>query len=323
MINSKNEVSHQGIKYKTQLFKSFRMPVSQSGELLKAAADCHYDGVELTGVRDLTSEESVLLARQAESIGLKIHALSHGWSFLNDFEKAERDLSDIKKSLRNARLCGADAILLVPAQIKEPAAPLGVRFKINPQTCLISGISDKDGARYSSTKRDILNEYIKCQNNATRSCQKYLERLIPVAAYEGVTLGLENVWNNLWIQPDQTAALIDWFDSPWIRAWFDLGNSLKYETTENWLKTLGAARIVKLHIKDFKLEQGNKDGGRFVPIGYGDLDFISIRNVLEEIGLSGWCSLEDVPNFYDLRQHSKILDLFFSGQKIPAEKSVR
>lgn len=71
--------------------------------------------------------------------------------------------------------------------------------------------------------------------------------------------------------------------------------------------------IVKLHIKDFLFDK-EKGGGEFVPIGKGSNDWISIRNVIEEIGYDGFVTLES--GGYTDEQHVKIFDNFFNGVEI-------
>ena len=49
------------------------------------------------------------------------------------------------------------------------------------------------------------------------------------------------------------------FDSPWVQCYFDVGNHVKYAPPEEWIRTLGKL-IVKIHIKDFKLNPDGRDG---------------------------------------------------------------
>ncbi|MDO5567368.1 MAG: TIM barrel protein, partial [Planctomycetia bacterium] len=116
------------------------------------------------------------------------------------------------------------------------------------------------------------------------------------------------------------------FDCRWIKAYLDLGNNLKYAPTQEWLVTLGAAQLAKLHIKDFVCmsppEVLPEKGGKFVPIGQGDIDWVSVRNVIEKIGYSGWVTLEDV-RFYTPAEHTQILDDFFAGRPMKLAKELR
>jgi len=55
------------------------------------------------------------------------------------------------------------------------------------------------------------------------------------------------------------------FQSPWIQAWFDVGNVVLYGYPQDWIRTLGKS-IVKVHLKDFKRK---KDGYEWVNLGDG------------------------------------------------------
>src|SRR5437868_13437599 len=65
------------------------------------------------------------------------------------------------------------------------------------------------------------------------------------------------------------AKYIDEFQSPWIKAWFDVGNVVLYGYPQDWIHTLGR-RIVKVHLKDFKRKE---DGYAWVNLGDGDVDW--------------------------------------------------
>ena len=52
--------------------------------------------------------------------------------------------------------------------------------------------------------------------------------MIPKAEKAGVIIALENVWNNMWMQPEFAHNFIASFDNPWVRAYFDIGNHVWY-----------------------------------------------------------------------------------------------
>ena len=62
---------------------------------------------------------------------------------------------------------------------------------------------------------------------------------------------MEEVWNKFLISPIEFARYVDSFKSPWVRAYFDVGNVLLFGYSQDWIRTLGK-RIVKVHLKDFK-----------------------------------------------------------------------
>jgi hexulose-6-phosphate isomerase len=98
-----------------------------------------------------------------------------------------------------------------------------------------------------------------------------------------VVIGIEEVWNKFLLSPLEMAKYIEEFQSPWIRAWFDVGNVLLYGYPQDWIHTLGKS-IVKVHVKDFKRKE---DGYAWVNLGDGDVDWAAVRQAFADIGYSG------------------------------------
>ncbi len=295
--------------YRTKLYKSLRCSASRTKEFIDIAAKYGYSGVEISGVRDITNDQARELRHYAEDHGVRIHSISFGWTNLNQPESAQKDLEAIRRGLQMARFCGADAILLVPCKIDDIGVLPASKFKIDfdTKTCLVRRVVEGDNTPY--------RQYIEKQNEATNRCRSLLEEVIPSAAEEGVFIALENVWSNLWVVPPLMAAFVNSFRNRWIKAYLDLGNNIKYAPVEDWIRAFGKAEIAKIHIKDFICNAPGttkEAGGKFVPIGQGDINWVSVRNVLEEIGYNGWITLEDV-NHFTPEEHSKILDQFFAG----------
>ena len=155
----------------------------------------------------------------------------------------EKSLEGMRTSLHNAKLWGSDAVLLVPAVV-------------NPQT----------------SYRDAW----------TRS-QTQIRKLIPLAAELKTVIAIEEVWNRFLLSPLEMDKYIREFHSPWIKAWFDVGNILLYGYPQDWIRTLGK-NTVKLHVKDFKRR---KDGYAWVNLGDGDADWAEVRKALADVGYSG------------------------------------
>jgi signal transduction histidine kinase len=63
------------------------------------------------------------------------------------------------------------------------------------------------------------------------------------------------------------------------------GNAWKFSPSQDWIRTLGD-RIVKLDIKGW----GEAEG--FGRIGDGDIEWPAVREALDEIGYTGWCTAE-------------------------------
>ena len=113
----------------------------------------------------------------------------------------------------NAKLWGADTVLLVPAVV-------------NPETTYAQ---------------------------AWERSQSQIRKLIPMAEELKVIIGIEEVWNKFLLSPLEFARYIDEFKTPWIRAYFDVGNVAINGYPQDWIRTLDK-RIVKVHFKDFVFE---------------------------------------------------------------------
>lgn len=292
--------------YKTKLYKSCGFRMKQAKEIIEEAAKCGYDGVEAWDW-NIEKSQAIETRAMAKANGLQIQSAARGWARFNIPEFQKEDIETVKKALVNAAAYGADALLLVPCRIDQKGVLPACNFNINfdPNTCMIKSIVNGDNTPYK--------EYIQLHNEATKATIACVEKLIPVAAYEGVTIALENVWNNLWVRPELAASFVRYFDDKWVKAYLDLGNNIKYASVLDWIKAFGKGEIAKMHIKDFLINTERNNGGDFVPIGQGSIDWIAVRNTLEEAGVNGFISTEDVPHF-SLAEHVKILDLFFEGR---------
>lgn len=290
--------------YKTQLHNAFIVD-KITPEKMEHLASIGVEGVETT-LWDIDVEEAREARKIAEAAGIKIHSVMRAWTNFNQPESAEADIQSVNRALRAAAAYGASTILLVPCRTGAAApAPWDFKIDFDPSTLMVSKVVEGDNAPYA--------DYIQKQNEATEASYRCLAPSIPVAAYEGVTIGLENVWNNLWCSPEFFASFVKSFDNVWVKAYFDLGNHVKYAKTEDWLRALGKDVIVKLHIKDFLVNR-EKGGGDFVPIGQGSVDWVSVRDVIEELGYDGFVTLES--SGYSDEQHIKIFKNFFNGVKI-------
>jgi L-ribulose-5-phosphate 3-epimerase len=128
-----------------------------------------------------------------------------------------------------------------------------------------------------------------------------IAKAIPLAAALGQRILFENVWNGLFYEDDGPrhqsvqpfVDYIDSFKSPWVGAFFDLGNHARYGDVPTWIRGLGP-RIVKLDIKGYSNALADARGNRkgFVDIADGDIDWAAVRAALRDIGFTGWVSAE-------------------------------
>jgi len=304
-LKTKSLFAQEAPAFKTKLLKALIAPTSDEATCARIAK-AGFPGFEVQH-KDASVEVARAGKACAEKHGLKIHSLMYGWAQFNQTDTAARrkSIDDAKRALEVAAAFGADAMLLVPCKIggKMPA-PSQFKVEFDPATLKVTRVAE--GA-------ETFADYIAQQNQATELSRAAIEEMIPVAEKHKVIIGVENVWNNLWVKPDLAAAFVKSFKSPWVRPYLDLGNHVRYAPTEEWLRAFGPD-IVRLHIKDFKSDRAAKNEGSFVPIGKGSIDWVSVRKTIEEIGYNGWVTIES--GGYTDVEHSAMMDRFFAGQKL-------
>jgi hexulose-6-phosphate isomerase len=223
------------------------LPPSLSySDRFKMARDAGFDVVQAPTTPDEHTAEEFKNAAAAANIRIDSVMNMDHWKYplsSDDPEVVEKSLAGMRTSLHNAKLWGSGAVLLVPAVV-------------NPAT----------------SYRDAW----------TRS-QKEIRKLIPLAEELKITIALEEVWNKFLLSPLEMAKYIAEFQSPWIKAWFDVGNVLLYGYPQDWIRTLGKD-IVNVHLKDFKRKE---NGYAWVNLGDGDVDWPAVRQAFAEIGYSG------------------------------------
>jgi hexulose-6-phosphate isomerase len=289
-----------GPAFKTKLLKAQIMGAINEKQC-EAFREAGFEGIETTAW-SVTPEQAAQGRKIAEKAGLKIHSVMRGWANLSNPKGADGDIASVEKALDAAAAYGADAILLVPCRtgVKCPD-PWLYDYEFDAKTTRITRVVKGDNAAWA--------ECIKAQNDATDLSRAALEKLIAPAEKAGVTIALENVWNNLWCMPDLFAAFVKSFDNKWIRAYFDIGNHVKYAEPQKWIRALGGM-IVKCHVKDFKLN-ADGHGGKFVGIREGSVDWPAVRRELDQAGYNGWMTIEGGAANKD---QSGKLDLIIAGK---------
>jgi hexulose-6-phosphate isomerase len=273
-------------------------------ETLKGWKEAGFDGME-TNVWNASPQDALAARKIAERVGMKIHAVMRGWANFNNPDKAADDVASVETALKAAQGYGADAVLLVPCRVGGMAMPEPWEFDIefDEKTGHVNRVAAGDNAPYQ--------DYIQAQNHATDASRQAVEKLIPVAEKTGVIIALENVWNNLWVQPALFARFVASFDNPWVQAYYDIGNHVKYAMPELWIRALGKL-IVKCHVKDFQLNPDGH-GGRFVDIRDGSVDWPLVRKELDKIGYNGWMTIEGSGRL-SVEERSRRLDLILAGK---------
>lgn len=252
---------------------------------MTALKNAGFEGVETTHI--CPEEEAAAGAALAKSFGLRVHSVLRGWAKFssNDPKEIEDGLEKSRAALRAAKAYGADTILLVPDVVNGIPMPQPWEFKVefDAKTVHVSRVADGDNSKYA--------EYINAQNRATDMSRIAVEKLIPLAEETDIIIGLENVWNNLWVDPKLYKHFVASFQSKWVQAYFDIGNVVKYSPPQDWIHELGSL-IVKLHVKDYRLTDNGHKGG-FVHPRDGSINWPAVRKALDDVNYNGWASIED------------------------------
>ncbi|GAA4421387.1 hypothetical protein GCM10023187_57220 [Nibrella viscosa] len=116
--------------------------------------------------------------------------------------------------------------------------------------------------------------------NDPQGTQVVIERLkavAPKAEKAGVTLGIES-----WLSAPEHMAIIDAVGSRAVKVYYDVCNSTDrgYDIFSE-MRQLGSKQICEIHLK----ENG-------ALLGKGNVDMPKVRQVLDEIGYSGWLHIE-------------------------------
>ena len=227
------------------------LPESLSiADRFRLARECGFEQIECPTADASTAEEMLAASRTAR---LPIHSVmnqEHWRSPLSSPDPAvvEKSVEGMRTSLRNAKLWGASTVLLVPAVVTAEVS-------------------------YAQ---------------AWERSQRVIRTLIPLAAELKIVIAIEEVWNKFLQSPLEFARYIDEFNSPYIRAYFDVGNVAINGYPQDWIRTLGA-RIVKLHIKDFRFRNRVAE---FAPLREGDIDWRAVHRALVEINFAGTATVE-------------------------------
>jgi hexulose-6-phosphate isomerase len=256
------------------------LPQSLSiADKFKVARDCGFQSIEIGTTEDPATVAEIRKA--SNETKLPVHSImnSDHWKYPLSSAKPEVVAACVKgmeTSLRNAAELGAQTVLLVPAVV-------------NAETSY--------GDAYKRSHEQIL-------------------KMIPLAEKHKVIIAVENVWNKFLLSPLEFNTYVDSFRSPWVKAYFDVGNILLYGFPQDWIRTLGS-RIVKVHFKDFTFRRHpelKKTVADWVNLRDGDVPWKEIYAALQQIGYRGDATVElpggDAAYLADM---SKRVDLILEG----------
>jgi hexulose-6-phosphate isomerase len=180
------------------------------------------------------------------------------WQFplsASDASVVEKSMKGMETSIRNAKAWGANTVLLVPAVVNAATS----------------------------------------YGDAYKRSREQVKKLIPIAERSKVIIGVENVWNKFLLSPLEFARYVDDFRSPYVKAYFDVGNIVLYGFPQDWIRILGKQRIVKLHLKDFRNRRNETiraNVPEFVNLREGDIDWKEVHGALKEIRYEGYATVE-------------------------------
>lgn len=213
-----------------------------------------FQGVEFDSPSNVNRAEAV---EARDKTDIAIHGVidSVHWRDTLSSPKDEiraKGLEALKTAISDAKFYGADTVLLVP------------------------GVVNKDAT------------FEQCWERS----QAEIQKVIPLAQQQQVRIAIEVVWNNFITKPEQLVKYVDQFKSPYVGAYFDCSNMLRYGISSgDWIRALGK-RMLKFDFKGFSKAKYEAKQNPWVPIGEGDENWPDVLKALDEVGYRGWATAE-------------------------------
>jgi L-ribulose-5-phosphate 3-epimerase len=217
-------------------------------EKLNLVKKLGFEGVEVDSPSGLDKVEA---KAASEKTGIKIHGVIdsvHWRDTLSHADEAVRakGLAALRGAIEDAALFGSDTVLLVPGVVKDDVT------------------------------------YEQCYERS----QAEIKKALKLAEQRKIKICIETVWNNFITKPEQLISFVDDLNSPWVGAYFDCSNMIKYGVpSAEWIRMVGP-RLVKFDFKGYSKTKS------WCPIGEGDEDWPEVLKALGEIGYDGWATSE-------------------------------
>lgn len=232
-----------------------------------------FDGVESGSAREVADYRAA-----TAKTGVMFHGQVCGGHWNVRFSSPDAAVrakarGNLESAMRNTAALGGSAVLVVPGVVTKAAVKGNVA---------------------KATHQEVWDRSIET-----------ISQSLPLAAKLGVQVLIETVWNGFCYDPEKFRDYIDDYDSPWVGAYYDIGNMQKYGPSHEWIRILGK-RIVKLDVKDW----GKKNG--FCRLGDGDVDWDKVRENLHKTGFNGWATREGRDK--SLEDTSKLIDELLIGR---------
>lgn len=232
------------------------------------AKECGFDGVEVgigdKGALRLDSSEKELFdfKKKADEYSMPLYSLVYDFCWHNSLssdDPAERQRGEeiVTRQLEIASILGCDTILVIPGMVKNPGGSAIVPYDVAYDRALES----------------------VCR--LSESAEKF-----------DVNLAIENVGNKLLLSPLETRDFIDKVGSPKVKAYFDVGNVMRFGYAEHWIDILGE-RIAKVHFKDSRM--GDAGACFATDILDGETNYPAVMASLRRAGYDDWVTAEIFP----------------------------
>ena len=168
----------------------------------KLAVDVGFHEMEVRTVD--SNDEAVKIKGAADQAGLRIHSVMNQahWRYplsSPDPKEVQASMQGMELSLNQAKLYGADAVLLVPAVVRDDTT----------------------------------------YEQAWERSQKKIRELLPLAEKTGVIIAIEEVWNKFLLTARDFVQYIDEFNNPLVQAYVDVGNMVHYGVPQHWVRQVG------------------------------------------------------------------------------------
>lgn len=203
---------------------------------------------------DSTNEEISRILGLSKEAKIGISGISTGlmWEYpltCEDEKTRNKGMKTVERMIDAAEILETDSVLVVPGLVGD-------------------GVS-----------------YEKAYERALKS----LKILKNKAEEKKVVIGVENVWNRFLLSPLEMRRFIEEIGSPFVKAYFDVGNALPFSRPEDWIETLSDL-VFRVHLKDFDMSVGNGNG--FRNLFEGDVDWPGVMRALKKIGYENFLTAE-------------------------------
>jgi hexulose-6-phosphate isomerase len=171
-------------------------------ERFQLAVEIGFRNMEVQTLDD--DAEARKVKEAADKAGLRIHSVMNmrHWDYplsSPNPKDVEMSLEGMRTSLRQAKLYGADTVLLVPAVVRDDTT----------------------------------------YEEAWQRSQQQIRKLLPEAEKLNVIIAIEEVWNKFLLTTRDFVQYVDEFKNPLIKAYFDVGNVVHYAVPQHWIRALG------------------------------------------------------------------------------------